>query len=85
MNPGNFEYSIRFLLLEPLFFEASLPGIDRDSAGLIAGIDGLVVVSRATGLNDRRHPFPKTHIHPVPKREGSVTDHGGPDQSAFFI
>ena len=67
-----------------LVFEASLPGVDHGRAGLIAGFNGLVVVSRPAGLNDRRHPFPKTHIHSVPKREESVTDHGGSDQSAFF-
>ena len=64
--------------------EAALASVYHSRIGLIAGLDGLIVVSGATGLNDCCNPFAQSDIHPVSKWKKRITDHGRTDKPAFF-
>jgi len=62
-----------------LMLETPLPGIDHCGADLIAGFDGLVVVLRSAGMNDRCNPFFQSDIDPVSERKKGIADHDRAD------
>ncbi|VTR66401.1 hypothetical protein DESC_480111 [Desulfosarcina cetonica] len=67
-----------------LMLETTLSGVDHGNVGGIAGLDDLVVVVGASGLHHGGDAFADSHIHAVAEGEERVTDHAGPDQSAFL-
>jgi hypothetical protein len=65
-------------------FEASLSRVDHRGPGFVAGLDGLIVIAGAAGLNHGRDPLLQADIHSVPKGEKRIADHAGACQPAFF-
>ena len=53
--------------------------------GFVAGLDDLVVPDRAAGVGHRGGALADAHVHPVPKGEEGVRDHGRADEAAFGL
>ena len=57
--------------------KTSLAGVHHGGTVFVAGLNHLIVIHGATGLNNRFHPLFKSHVNPVPEGEKGITDHGG--------
>ena len=64
--------------------EAPLAGIHHSGIRLVAGLDRLVVVERATRLDYSRDAFAEPNIYAVSEGKKGITHHGSAYQAALF-